>query len=131
MTTGRRRVYSGTVWEPRVAYCRATRAGNFIAVSGTVAADEQGRPVAPGDMYAQASYALRKIERALQELGAGLADVIRTRTFVTDLGRFDEFARAHREAFEGVDPAATCVEVSRLVALEYVVEVEVDAVVAG
>lgn len=130
MTSQFRRIYSGSPWEKQVAYCRARRVGNFIAVSGTVAADENGRPVAPGDVYAQATYALRKIATALGELGAGLGDVVRTRTFLVDLSRFDDFARAHREAFEGIDPAATAVEVSRLVASEYVVEIEADAIVS-
>lgn len=122
-------MYSGSPWEQRVAYCRAKRVGNIIAVSGTVAVDEHGTAVAPGDLYAQTRYALEKIGRALGELGAGLGDVVRTRSFLTDLSRFDEFARAHRETFEGIDPAATAVEVSRLVSPEYVVEIEVDAIV--
>jgi enamine deaminase RidA (YjgF/YER057c/UK114 family) len=125
----RQRVYSGTPWEAKVAYCRAVRAGNQICVAGTVAADEQGQPIAVGDMYTQAKYALGKIERALRELGASLQDVVRTRSFVTDMSRFEEFARAHGETFRGVDPAATCVEVSRLVAPEYLIEIEVDAIV--
>ncbi|HEX2485299.1 MAG TPA: RidA family protein [Myxococcota bacterium] len=128
----RRSVYSGTAWEPQVAYCRAKRVGDLVFVSGTVAVDESGAVVGPGDVYVQALHAIRRIEHALQQLGGGLRDVVRTRTFLTDLARFDEFARAHREAFEGVDPAATCVEVSRLVASELLVEIEVDAVlVAG
>src|SRR5262245_59877536 len=105
----RRNVYSGTPWEPRVAYVRAKRVGDALFVSGTVAVDDAGRPVAPGDMYMQARYALEKIDRALRELGGSLRDVVRTRTFVTDIGRFEDFARAHREAFAGIDPAATCV----------------------
>ena len=125
----RKSVYSGTPWEPKVAYCRAKRVGHTVVVSGTVAVDEQGAVVAPGDMYAQTAYAIRKIERALKELGAGLRDVVRTRTFVTDLGLFEEFARAHREAFEGIDPAATCVQISALVAPGLVVEIEADAIV--
>ena len=129
MTTGRRSVYSGTPWETQVAYCRATRVGDFIAVSGTVAADEHGRAVAPGDTYAQTRFALLRIERALGELGARLEHVVRTRTFLTDLNSFDEFARAHREAFAGIDPAATAVEVVRLVSPEFVVEIEADAIV--
>ena len=127
----RKNVYSGTAWEPKVAYCRAKRAGNVIAVSGTVAVDEKGACVGPGDTYAQTAYAFKKIERALGELGASLKDVVRTRAYVTDIGRFEDFARAHREAFQGIDPVTTCVEVSRLVAPEFVVEVEVDAVVEG
>lgn len=126
--TARRNVYSGTVWEPRVAYCRATRVENIIAVSGTVAVDEQGKAVG-ANTYEQARYAIQKIERALRELGAGLQDVVRTRTYLTDISTFDEFARAHREAFAGIDPAATCVEVSRLVSPELLVEIEVDAII--
>jgi enamine deaminase RidA (YjgF/YER057c/UK114 family) len=127
----RRSVYSGSAWEPLVAYCRAKRVGNVIAVSGTVAADDDGRPVAPGDVYEQTLYALRKIERALAELGASIGDVVRTRSFLTDLDCFEDFARAHREVFAGIDPAATAVEVSRLVSPEYVVEIEVDAITAA
>jgi enamine deaminase RidA (YjgF/YER057c/UK114 family) len=125
----RKNVYSGTPWEPQVAYCRAKRVGNVVAVSGTVAVDDEGKVVAPGDLYGQTTYALKKIESALRGLDASLKDVIRTRTFVTDIRRFDEFARAHREAFQGIDPVATCVEVSRLVTPELMVEIEVDAVV--
>jgi enamine deaminase RidA (YjgF/YER057c/UK114 family) len=125
----RQNVYTGTPWEPKVAYCRAKRVGNTIVVSGTVAADENGKTVGAGDVYAQAIYAIRKIERALNELGSGLQDVVRTRTFLTDISRFDEFARAHREAFAGIDPAATCVEITRLVSPDLLVEIEVDAIV--
>ena len=125
----RKNVYSGTAWEPKVAYCRAKRVGNVIAVSGTVAVDDEGKVVGPGDLYLQTAFALKKIEKALHGLDAGLKDVVRTRSFVTDISRFDEFARAHREAFQGVDPAATCVEVARLVSPELVVEIEVDAIV--
>ena len=125
----RRNVYSGTAWEPKVAYCRAKRVGNTIAVSGTVAVDEKGQAVGPGDLYAQTVFAFRKIERALKELGASLKDVVRTRAYVSDITKFEDFARGHREVFEGIDPVTTCVEVSRLVGPEFVVEVEVDAIV--
>ena len=126
----RKNVYTGTPWEPKVAYCRAKRVGTLIFVSGTVAVDQEGITVGPGDLYLQTGYAIRKIEDALRELGAELRHVVRTRTFVTDISRFEQFARAHREAFEGIDPVATCVEVSRLVAPELLVEIEVDAVLA-
>lgn len=125
----RRRVYSGTPWEPRVAYSRAVRVGNIIAVSGTVAADASGEVVG-ADVYEQTRYVLDKIGRALRTLGADFGDVIRTRTYLIDIKSFDDFARAHREVFAGIDPAATCVEVSRLVSPELLVEIEVDAVVA-
>jgi enamine deaminase RidA (YjgF/YER057c/UK114 family) len=124
----RKSVYSGTPWEQSVAYCRAKRVGNIVVVSGTVAADEQGAVVAPGDAYEQARYALQKIMTALEELGASAADVVRTRTYLTDIGNFEAFARAHHEFFAGTDPTATCVEVSRLVSPGFLVEIEVDAV---
>jgi enamine deaminase RidA (YjgF/YER057c/UK114 family) len=126
----RRSVFSGAPWEQLVGYCRAKRVGSLIFVSGTTAVDERGDLVGPGDLYTQTRYALSKIERALVALGAGLADVVRTRTFLTDIDRFDEFARAHRECFAEISPAASCVEVSRLVAPELLVEIEVDAVLA-
>jgi enamine deaminase RidA (YjgF/YER057c/UK114 family) len=126
-----RNVYTGSPWEAKVAYCRAKRVGDNVFVSGTVAVDDDGRAVAPGDVYEQTRYALKKIERALVELGASLGDVVRTRTFLVDIERFEDFGRAHREAFEDVDPVATCVEVSRLVSPEFVVEVEVDAIVGA
>ena len=112
-----------------MAYCRAKRVGEWVVVSGTAAVDEAGATVAPGDVYEQARFVLQKIERALVELGASLRDVVRTRTFMVDIARFDDFARAHKEAFAGVDPVATCVEVTRLVAPELVIEIEVDAIV--
>ena len=130
MSTERRSVYSGSPWEEKVAYCRAKRVGNFIAVSGTVAVGEDGRAVAPGDVYTQALHALRTIEKALAGLGAEMRHVVRTRTFLTDLSRFEDFARAHREVFSGIDPAATAVEVSALVAPDFVVEIEADAIVS-
>ena len=127
----RKSVYTGSAWEPKVAYCRAKRVGNTIAVSGTVAVDEKGAVVGPGDAYAQTVYAFKKIDKALRELGATLRDVVRTRAYMTDIGRFEDFARGHREMFEGIDPVTTCVEVSKLVSPEFVIEVEVDAIVDG
>ena len=124
-------VYSGTSWEKQVAYCRAKRCGNAVFVAGTVAVDDAGAVVAPGDMYGQARFALAKIAGALAQCGASMRDVVRTRMFVTDVGAFEGLARAHREAFEGIDPVATCVEVSRLVSPELLVEIEVDALIDG
>lgn len=103
--------------------------GDMIMVSGTAAVDEQGQTVGAGDVYVQATYIIGKIDRALRELGAGLRDVVRTRTFLVDIRRFEEFARAHREAFRGIDPAAACVEMTQLVAPDLLVEIEVDAIV--
>jgi enamine deaminase RidA (YjgF/YER057c/UK114 family) len=124
-----RRVYSGSPWEQQVAYCRARRVGDLVFVSGTTAVAEDGEVVGPGDVFRQTQHALARIARALEACGASLAHVVRTRTFLVDIGRFSEFARAHREAFAGVDPVATCVEVRALVRPDLLVEVEVDAVV--
>ena len=125
----KQRTYSGSHWEERAAYCRAIRSGPWVAVSGTTAVDENGNVVGV-DMYQQAAFVLRKIRHALRELGADLTDVVRTRTFLTDMSQLDGFAKAHRETFGGIDPAATCVEVSGLVDDRLLIEIEVDAVLA-
>ena len=122
----KQRTYSGSSWEEQAAYCRAIRAGPLVAVSGTTAVDENGNVVGD-DVYHQATFVLRKIRRALGDLGADLDDVVRTRTFLTDMSQLDGFARAHRETFGGADPAATCVEVSGLVDDRLLIEMEVDA----
>jgi isochorismate pyruvate lyase len=126
-TAQRYNVYSGGPWEERVAYCRAKRVGAHVFVSGTVAVDEQGNTVGAGSTLEQARFIFAKIERALVACGASLRDVVRTRMFVTDLDHFDQVAVAHREVFAGIDPVATCVEVSRLVRPELWIEIEVDA----
>jgi enamine deaminase RidA (YjgF/YER057c/UK114 family) len=123
----RQNISSGTVWEDLAGYSRAVRKGNAIAVSGTTATDEAGQVVGEGDVYAQAVYAIQKIERALQAAGASLEDVVRTRIYVTDITRWQEAARAHAEFFGQIRPANTLVEVSRLVGEAYLVEIEADA----
>lgn len=124
-------VSSGSSYEATVGYSRAVRVGDTIHVAGTTAIGERGEIVGEGDPYAQASFVLTKIERALAEAGATLADVVRTRTFVTDISRWEEVGRAHGERFRDVRPAATMVEVSRLIDPRMMVEIEVDAVVRG
>lgn len=123
------RVYTGAPWEKTVAYCRARRVGNQIFVAGTTAVDEEGSVVHSDDMYGQAAYVFKRIEGALQRCGAEMSHVVRTRLFITDMERFDEVAKAHGEAFSGIDPAATCVEVSALVDPLLLVEIEVDAII--
>ncbi|HWB08037.1 MAG TPA: RidA family protein [Pirellulales bacterium] len=124
----RRTVSTGTPWEKSVGYSRAVRVGPHVFVSGTTASNSDGTTVAPGDAYEQAAFILRKIEAALAGVGARLADVVRTRMFVTDIDRWAEIGRAHGEFFRGIDPAATMVEVRRLVNPDHLVEIEVDAV---
>lgn len=124
------RVFSGAPWEARVGYCRALKVNDRIFVTGTAPVAEGGGVHAPGDAYAQARRCLQIIARALGELGAGLEDVVRTRIFVTDISRWEEYGRAHGEVFGEHPCATTMVEVSRLIEPEMLVEIEADAVVA-
>ncbi len=126
----KKRVWSGAEWERKVGYCRAVRAGSHVYVGGTAPVAEGGGTHAPGDGQAQARRCFEIIGRALGELGARPGDVVRTRMFVTDIARWPEFARAHREFFAGDEvPAATMVEVRRLISDDMLIEIEVDAVI--
>ncbi|MDG6998319.1 MAG: RidA family protein [Nitrososphaerota archaeon] len=122
-------VSSGTPWELSVGYSRAVRAGQFVFVAGTTAADTEGNVVGLGDAYAQTMYILRKIEDALKKAGATLKDVTRTRIFVTNISDWEQIGKAHGEFFKDVKPAATMVEVKSLMRKEMLVEIEVDALI--
>ena len=127
--TERRRVSSNSPYEDIIGFSRAVRVGDTVYVSGTVAWGEDGSFVGEGDVYAQARQALRNIEKALQQAGASLSDVVRTRIYLTDIDCWEEAARAHAEAFAAVKPAATMVEVSRLADAKMLVEIEAVAVI--
>lgn len=122
---------SGAVWEDRVGYSRAVKVGNHIEVSGTVASDEAGHVVGRDNAYEQTKYILQKIEKALHEAGASLKDVVRTRMFVTDISRFDEYGKAHGEVFGSIRPCTSLLEVKGLVAPEYLIEMEATAILTS
>lgn len=131
MAEPRRQHSSGTPWEGRVGYSRAVRVGDRIWVAGTTATDADGRIVGVDDPGAQARQIFLNLERALQALGAELRHVVRTRMFVTDIGRWEQVARVHGEVFGAIRPATTLVQVSGFVDPQMLVEIEVDAVVDG
>jgi enamine deaminase RidA (YjgF/YER057c/UK114 family) len=121
-----RRVSSGTPWEPVIGYSRAVAAGDFIFVSGCTSV-EGGNLVHPGDPYAQTVQAISNIGAALAEIGADLADVVRTHIYVTDISRWQEYGRAHSEAFGAARPATTMIQVVALIDPQLLVEVEAVA----
>src|SRR5215813_9264238 len=104
-------ISSGTIWEKKFGYSRAVKTGNFVFVAGTTAVNEQGEVVGANDPYQQAVFIYKKIEKALHEAGASLENVVRLRTFVTDIKRWEEVAKAQGEVFAQIRPAATLVEV--------------------
>jgi isochorismate pyruvate lyase len=123
------RTFSGAPWESQVGYCRALRAENRIYVTGTAPVARDGGVESPGDGYLQALRCFEIIQRALEALGAGLPQVVRTRMYVTDISRWEEFGRAHRELFGDHPPATTMVEIRSLIHPDMLIEVEADAVV--
>jgi enamine deaminase RidA (YjgF/YER057c/UK114 family) len=127
----RQNISSGAPWESTVGYSRAVRMGSFVYVAGATAVDENGQVVGPGDAYQQRVFILKKIERALLEAGAHLSDVVRTRMFVVNVADWPEIGRAHGECFADIRPAATLVEVARLIEPELLVEIEADAVIGA
>src|SRR5689334_7018078 len=120
---------SGAKWEDVVGYSRAVKIGNVIEVTGTVAVDENNNLVGGNSAYEQAKFVIQKIEKVLQKAGASLKDVVRTRMFVTDISRWEEYGKAHGEFFREIRPCTTMVEVSKLISPEYLIEIEATAIV--
>jgi len=125
--TERQRISSGAKWESIVGYSRAVRVANRIYVTGTTALGADGEIVGIGDAYAQTTQALKNIEAALNRLDAGLEHIVRTRMYVTDISRWEEYGRAHGELLRDVMPATAMVEVNRLIDPRMLIEIEADA----
>jgi enamine deaminase RidA (YjgF/YER057c/UK114 family) len=120
---------SGAKWEDIVGYSRAVKVGNIIEVTGTVAVDENSLLVAKDDAYGQTKFIIEKIERVLQRAGASLNDVVRTRMFVTDISRWEEYGKAHGDFFATIKPCTSMIEVKGLIAPEYLIEIEATAII--
>ncbi|TAL40428.1 MAG: RidA family protein [Chitinophagaceae bacterium] len=121
---------SGAKWEDIIGYSRAVKTGNVIEVTGTVAVDDNSIPVGGNDAYEQTRFIIQKIEKVLHRAGASLKDVVRTRMFVTDISRWEEYGRAHGEFFKDIKPCTSMIEVKGLIAPEYLIEIEATAILS-
>lgn len=124
----RNNISSGSPWEDVVGYSRAVRIGNVVEVTGTVA-DNEGELVGGNDPYLQTKFTIQKIKGVLEQAGASLEDVIRTRIFVTDITQWEAIGKAHQEAFGEIKPCTTMVQVSRFIDDKYLVEIEASAII--
>ncbi|MGZ3846632.1 MAG: RidA family protein [Flavisolibacter sp.] len=121
---------SGSKWEDIVGYSRAVKVGNVVEVTGTVASGDDGNVVGKDDAYVQTKYIYQKIEKVLQQAGAGMKDVVRVRMFVTDISRWQEYGKAHSEFFKEIKPCNTMVQVSALIEPDFLIEIEATAILS-
>jgi enamine deaminase RidA (YjgF/YER057c/UK114 family) len=119
---------SGVIWEDIVGYSRAVKVGNIIEVTGTVAADDSTELVGGNSAYEQTKFILEKIEKVLVKAGASMKDVVRTRMFVTDISRWEEYGKAHGEFFWDIKPCTSMIEVKGLISPDYLIEIEATAI---
>jgi enamine deaminase RidA (YjgF/YER057c/UK114 family) len=119
---------SGAKWEEIVGYSRAVKVGNIIEVTGTVAVNDNTELVGGDSAYEQTRFILQKIERILVKAGASLKDVVRTRMFVTDISRWEEYGKAHGEFFREIKPCTSMIEVKGLISPDYLIEIEATAI---
>jgi enamine deaminase RidA (YjgF/YER057c/UK114 family) len=123
-------ITSGAKWEDIVGYSRAVKIGNTIEISGTVATDNSGETVGIGDEFVQTKFILLKLQNTLEQLGAKLEDVVRTRIFVTNINNWEKVGKAHGEIFGTIKPTTSMVEVSKLISPDYLVEIEATAILS-
>jgi len=125
----RTNISSGAKWEDIVGYSRLVKVNNQIFVTGTVAIDDQGNLIGENDAYEQTKYIIQKVKKIFEKVGATLEDVVRTRMFVTDISKWEEYGKAHGEYFGKIKPATTMVEVSKLIDPKFLIEIEFEAIV--
>ncbi len=125
----RQNILSGSPWEDKMGYCRAVKIGNIVEVAGTVAIVD-GETVKKDDIYAQTMNILTRIEKVLEEAGAKMSDVVRTRMFTTDISQWEEIARAHGAYFGDIKPTTGIYEVSKLISPDYLIEIEFTAILS-